>query len=139
MRPTTSAVEAACCFRLVRWWVGRSVLTVATPGRLPAVIEEYFSAHDRRETDAALATFATHARVVDDGRDYVGLDDIRDWLGRASTAFQYTRTLTSASDLGADEWEVGNRLEGNFPGGVVDLRYRFTVREGRISELLIAP
>jgi hypothetical protein len=33
---------------------------------------------------------------------------------------------------------VTNRLKGNFPGGVVDLRYRFVLAEGLISELDIA-
>jgi hypothetical protein len=34
---------------------------------------------------------------------------------------------------------VRNRLEGNFPGGVVDLRYEFTLSIDRISALTIAP
>jgi hypothetical protein len=32
-----------------------------------------------------------------------------------------------------------NRLEGNFPGNVVDLRYEFTLAGDRISALTIAP
>jgi hypothetical protein len=32
-----------------------------------------------------------------------------------------------------------HHLEGDFPGGVVDLRFRFTLREGRIAELVIKP
>jgi hypothetical protein len=32
-----------------------------------------------------------------------------------------------------------NRLEGNFPGGVVDLTYRFTVHNDQIVHLEIAP
>ena len=34
---------------------------------------------------------------------------------------------------------AANRLEGDFPGGVVDLDYRFTVDGDRIAELVIAP
>lgn len=30
-----------------------------------------------------------------------------------------------------------NRIEGDFPGGVADLGYRFTLRDGRVSELPI--
>lgn len=30
-------------------------------------------------------------------------------------------------------------LEGNFPGGVADLAYRFTLRHGLIEHLEIAP
>jgi hypothetical protein len=32
---------------------------------------------------------------------------------------------------------VRTHLEGNFPGGTVDLRYRFGLRDGRIAELRI--
>ena len=32
-----------------------------------------------------------------------------------------------------------HRLEGNFPGGVVDLRYQFTLRGGHIELLVIEP
>ena len=37
---------------------------------LPEVIGRYFGAHDRRDTDAALATFAADAVVIDDGHEY---------------------------------------------------------------------
>jgi hypothetical protein len=34
---------------------------------------------------------------------------------------------------------VSNHLSGNFPGGEVDLRYRFRLADGLIQELQIAP
>ena len=36
-------------------------------------------------------------------------------------------------------WIVVNHLEGDFPGGVVDLRYRFVMTGDLIAELVIAP
>ena len=30
-----------------------------------------------------------------------------------------------------------NHLEGDFPGGVVDLHFRFALRDGRIARLVI--
>ena len=111
----------------------------ATDEQVPDVIDRYFAAHDRRETETALGSFSIDARVRDDGHDYVGRDAIRDWLGRASTAFTYTRTRTTASRITDDEWEIGNRLEGNFPGGVVDLHYRFRLDGNLIRELVIEP
>lgn len=106
---------------------------------LPEVIGRYLSAHDRRDTDAALATFASDAVVVDDGHEYASPDEIRDWLAHASTQFTYTRTFAGAELVTPDTWLVTNRLEGNFPGGVVDLRYRFRIAGDLISELVIAP
>jgi ketosteroid isomerase-like protein len=106
---------------------------------LPEVIGRYFSAHDRRDSDAALATFAPDAVVIDDGREYAVPDEIRDWLAHASTQFTYTRTFTGAEAVGLDTWLVTNRLEGNFPGGIVDLTYRFRMAGDLIAELVISP
>ena len=103
------------------------------------VAARYLAAHDRDDVDAALATFADDARVDDDGHQYTGRVAIRDWLARASTEFTYARTLTSAEAVDERTWLVGNHLEGDFPGGVVDLRYRFVVVDGQIAELAIAP
>jgi hypothetical protein len=108
-------------------------------GTIPAVIGRYQDAHDRRDVKTALATFTPRAKVADDGHDYRGRNEIRDWLARASTTFTYTRTLTGAGALDANTWLVTNHLAGDFPGGVVDLRYRFVLTGDLISSLEIAP
>ena len=107
--------------------------------QLPHVVAHYQDAHDRRDVEAALATFAPDATVMDDGHQYRGLDEVRHWLARASTEFTYTRTLLGADAIDANTWLVTNHLEGNFPGGVVDLRYRFVLADDLIAELEIAP
>ena len=107
--------------------------------QLPDVIARYHDAHDQRDVETALASFEPNGIVRDDGHEYHGLDEIRDWLSRASTKFTYTRTLTGADNPDANKWLVTNHLERNFPGGVVDLRYRFVVADGLISELEIGP
>ena len=77
--------------------------------------------------------------MVDDGHRYAGLERIRGWLANASTEFSYARTFTGADAVDADTWLVTNRLEGDFPGGVVDLGYQFRLAGAAIAELLIAP
>jgi hypothetical protein len=106
---------------------------------LPEVVVRYQDAHDRRDTAAAVATFTVDAIVKDDSREYRGAIEIRDWLSRASVAFTYTRTLITASAVDATTWLVTSRLEGNFPGGVVDLHYRYVLENRLIRELDIAP
>ncbi|HEY3673068.1 MAG TPA: nuclear transport factor 2 family protein [Acidimicrobiia bacterium] len=105
----------------------------------PDVVDRYLEAQDRRDTEAAISTFAADAHVLDDGNDYPGLDAIRAWLTRAASAFTYTRTFLDAHEDAANVWVVRNRLEGDFPGGVVDLRYRFTLVDALIADLVIAP
>ena len=106
---------------------------------VPEVIRRYFAAHDRRDTDAALSAFDSEARVFDDGREYRGQETIRDWLAHASTQFTYTRTFLDAVEEAPQVWLVRNRLEGNFPGGVVDLGYRFRLVNELIADLVIQP
>ena len=105
---------------------------------IPDVIENYLAAHDRGDVDGALPAFAAEATVSDDGHDYVDLQEIRPWLTRSSTEFTYTRTLVSAHHEGGGVWVVVNHLEGNFPGGQVDLSYRFVVQHDKVVRLVIA-
>ena len=60
-------------------------------------------------------------------------------LRAAAVEFTYTRTLVGATETAADEWVVTNHLEGNFPGGTVELRYRFRLAADLITRLDIAP
>jgi ketosteroid isomerase-like protein len=106
---------------------------------LPEVISWYQAAHDRRDTDVALSAFSPDARVVDDGHEFRGSDEIRNWLTTAAREFTFTRTLVSAETPEAGTWLVLNHLEGDFPGGVVELRYRFVLTGNLISDLVIAP
>ena len=106
---------------------------------IPEVIARYQDAHDRDDTQVALTAFAPDARVVDDGREFNGSDEIRHWLATAASEFTFTRSLVSAEPVDPERWLVVNHLEGDFPGGVVDLRYQFVVTDGLIAELVIAP
>ena len=109
------------------------------PIELPAVVATYQAAHDGHDVDAALSTFTQNAVVHDEDQDWVGPEQIRQWLVKTSTEYIFTRTLLGVEFSGTDSWLVRNRLEGNFPGGVVELRYEFTVEGGLITRLSITP
>jgi hypothetical protein len=109
------------------------------PVTLPDVILRYQDAHDAHDVEGALATFAAEATVHDDGQSWRTTTEIRQWLTKTSTEFTYTRTLISGEQASDGSWEVRNRLEGDFPGNVVDLRYRFELDRGHIASLTIAP
>ena len=65
----------------------------------------------------------------------------RSGSGRPAPRIEYTftRTLLGAEPLDDGRWLVRNHLEGDFPGGAVDLRYEFALTDGLISRLVIAP
>lgn len=105
---------------------------------LPAVITTYLTAHQARDLDPALACYTDDAVVTDEGRTHRGKHEIRDWLARAASEYTYTTELVAAHRVD-DQYVAVNHLEGDFPGGAADLRFRFTLDGGRIAELVIEP
>ena len=105
---------------------------------LPDTVRTFMTALDDRAGDRALASLTTDAVVTDEGHDYTGRDEIAAWLNTAVGEYTFTTEFTGATttDAGVD---VGQHLEGDFPGGVADLRYRFTLDGALISRLAIEP
>ena len=106
---------------------------------VPKAIAMYQAAHDRRDVDTAIAQFTADASVLDDGKTYEGIGGVETFLRKAGSEYIYTRTLIAAEEVTSDCWRVANRLEGNFPGGQVDLFYEFLLEGDLISRLTIAP
>lgn len=109
---------------------------------LPDVIARYYAAAAAGDLDDVLACFATDAHVRDEGKDYVGSFAIRRWREGVANRFTYTTEITGVDTVGTDTVDVETHvvhthLEGDFPGGVVDLEQRFTVTDGLISDLVI--
>lgn len=106
---------------------------------LPDVIRTYLVAHRDREAATAAAAFTDDAVVTDEGHTYRGRDEIVDWLANAGNEYTYTTEFTGATTIGAEHADVVQRLVGDFPGGVADLHFRFTLTGARISRLVIEP
>ena len=104
---------------------------------LPELITSYLRAHRDRDLDVAMRSYASDATVTDEGRTYRGPAEIRAWLSRSASAYTFTIELTGAAKVDNDEYDVVQHLEGDFPGGVVDLHFRFWLRDGTIVRLVI--
>ncbi|RCK67915.1 nuclear transport factor 2 family protein [Desertihabitans brevis] len=115
--------------------------TASTTGadQLPAVVRRYLDAHDGGDGAGALSAFTEQAVVVDEQRTHRGSEEIRAWLEETSAAFSYTAELVAVERTDDRHWTVVQHLTGDFPGGEVDLRYRFTLEADRIAALPIAP
>ena|SRR2546421_4229258 len=115
----------------------------AATGALPPVISGYLAASDRGDSEAVVRCFAEDAVVVDEGQQWRGPAAIRRWRDIVATAYDYTVQVTGAKALGkldgVERHNVYLHLEGNFPGGEVDLTNRFALRDGRIARLEIVP
>lgn len=106
---------------------------------LPEKVKTYLTAHAANEGGSALDDFAPDAIVTDEGHDYTGRDEIETWLTDSAGEFTYTTEFTSATMLDVTSVDVVQRLEGNFPGGVADLHFRFSTDGGLITQLVIEP
>lgn len=109
-----------------------------TTGDLPLSVRTFLTAHAAHDVDASLQTFSADVVVTDQGERFVGATRARDFLERAGSEFTYTTEVLAVDRSDVDHWVVGIRLEGDFPGGVADVEYRFGLGRDLIQELTIA-
>lgn len=104
---------------------------------LPAAVTAYFTLIDSADKSGIVDLFTADAVVTDDGRSYRGRDQITAWLDTAASEYTVTTTRLSTEVVGGVV-TVTTRLEGNFPGGIVDLRNIFEVdTQGLLTSVLI--
>jgi hypothetical protein len=108
------------------------------PDQLPATIRGYLTAQAARDAGAALCAFAPAAVVVDQSQTFRGTGEILGFLREAEAEFSYTTELIGAQRIDDARWVATNRLNGDFPGGIAELDYRFTIDGDLITELVIA-
>ncbi|WP_371029968.1 hypothetical protein [Pseudoclavibacter sp. JSM 162008] len=72
----------------------------------------------------------------DNGEEFRGRTEITRWRREVSTAFTFTATLLDTSSNGP-RVSVTERLEGDFPGGRVDLTSVFDVGSEELIERLV--
>jgi hypothetical protein len=105
---------------------------------LPDVVRRYLEL-DPQDVDGFVSLFSDDATVVDEGKTYQGLGEIRAWRTGPAIKYTYTTEVLDRKDEGAGRYLVTARLTGNFPGGTVDLRCDFTLTSDLISGLVIVP
>ncbi|MFF0713425.1 nuclear transport factor 2 family protein [Streptomyces bauhiniae] len=109
------------------------------PEALPEVITGFLTAHRDHDAATALGFLRPDAGVTDDGRTHQGARAIEAWMTRTAGEYTYTTELIGAQKVDADHYVATHHLEGDFPGGVVDLHYRFRLGGGLIEDLRIEP
>ena len=105
---------------------------------LPEVIIKYLALRESSAAADAADLFAADAVVEDEGRTCKGRDEIREWIRETETKYEYTVTFLDAK-VDSQKYVVTNRLQGNFPGSVVELEYQFRLSsKGEIQQLVFA-
>ena len=102
----------------------------------PSVIHHFLEGTADRDVDVL---FSDDATVVDEGQTRRGRDAIRAWRAEVASKYTYTTEVRAISNPEPGRYVVDGRITGDFPGGVADLSWDFTVAEDRIRRLVIAP
>ena len=103
---------------------------------MPPPVQLYFQSEAYQDTLRLAECFTPDAVVTDERRTHQGLDAIRAWKAGSKAATKYQVTPVSAEPDGGRLVVVG-RVEGEFPGSPVMLRYLFDLDGDRISALEI--
>ena len=103
---------------------------------LPKAVTNYLAAFEGKDTELLAHCFADDALVHDEGPDYRGLDAIRSWVRETQTKYKYRMEPLDTSVSGKTV-QLRARLTGDFPGSPVDLDYRFTLANDKITSLEI--
>ncbi len=104
---------------------------------MDATVSAYLQAKSGTTPEATAHLFAEDAFVDDNGAEFRGRTDIVRWRREVSNAFTFTATLLDSKRDGL-RVAVTERLEGDFPGGRVDLTSTFDLgSDGLIERLVI--
>jgi SnoaL-like domain len=103
----------------------------------PDVISRYLMAADDHDFRALAECFTTDGTARDEGKTYVGREEIIAWRKSVASTYVYTSSVLGSESDGDDGYVVTVHVEGNFPGGQVDLQQKFTLRDDLISALVI--
>lgn len=109
------------------------------PEALPEAVTGFLKAHRAHDVATALSFLHPDATVTDEGKTHQGAPAIEAWMTRSAGEYTYTSELIGAEKADADHYVATHHLEGDFPGGVVDLHFRFSLGDGRIGDLRIEP
>ena len=103
---------------------------------LPRPIADYFAA-DKGDGEAVAHCFTEDGVVRDEARTHEGRAAIAKWREEAAGKYRYT-VAPFAIEEKEGRTVVTSKVEGNFPGSPVDLRYSFTLAGDKIARLEIA-
>lgn len=109
-----------------------------TATELPPPIDALVEATNAHDTEAFLATFAEDAVLTDEGKNYRGAAEIKEWSDRQYIGNQVTLDVTGV-DYRDGKIVVTAKVDGNFPkAGLPDpftMDLHFAVEKSKISAL----
>jgi ketosteroid isomerase-like protein len=102
--------------------------------KLPTAIAGYFAADRDRDAAAISRHFTDNAVVQDEGKLHTGREAIQTWMSQSWKKYSATTEPFAIADQGLAT-VVTSRVEGDFPGSPVDLRFHFVLEDDLIAKL----
>lgn len=103
---------------------------------LPPAIAAFFQAHNTGQTEDFQELFTDDALVSDEAHEYRGAA-IKEWIEGAIAKYKPIADVTDITEVDTQTIATA-QVSGNFPGSPTQLRYNFTLKNGRIAALVIA-
>jgi ketosteroid isomerase-like protein len=103
---------------------------------IPEAVQRMVEATNAADRDAFAASFTDDAYLVDWGREFHGQDGVRSWDGSDNIGRNSHFEVLGARREGEED-VVRIRVSGDGFNGDGDIR--FTVRDGLIARMIIAP
>jgi hypothetical protein len=103
--------------------------------KLPPVIAAFFHAHNTGETDDFNQLFTVDAVVIDEAHEYRGAA-IKAWIDGAIVQYKPVANVTDLAKV-SEQTIATAQVTGNFPGSPAQIRYKFTLKNGKIAALVI--
>lgn len=102
---------------------------------LPPVIAAFFRAHNTGQTDDFNQLFTRDALVSDEAHEYRGAG-IKAWIDGAIAKYRPVANITDLAEVDGQTIAT-TQVSGNFPGSPARIRYKFTLKNGKIAVLAI--
>jgi len=102
---------------------------------LPPVIAAFFHAHNTGQTDDFNQLFTGDALVSDESHEYRGAA-IKASIDGAIAKYKPVADVTDLTEAG-EQTIAAAQVSGSFPGSPAQIRYKFTLKHGKIAALAI--
>ena len=104
--------------------------------QLPKVVSDLLTAQLNYDSDAYADCFSETAIVFDEGREYNGRKEIKEWIEDVNQQFKITMEPTNYSETNSTGILTAV-VSGDFDGSPVALDYHLVITDNKITRLEI--
>lgn len=101
---------------------------------MPKVVAELIEAQKKFDSQAYSDCFSETATVFDEGRNYTGRPEIKEWIEKANQEY---RIVMEPLGYSKSDQTLKAKIAGEFPGSPIVLTYKYEFSNGLIKSLKI--